>query len=84
MLQSKYVSMTETSLSRRLACHLSSGAPKLHSLQAHGEKLTCVMLGNNTTILAETSDRKRLQYLEAIFIIEKKTSLNIQSSLFDI
>jgi hypothetical protein len=42
------------------------------------------MLVDNTTILAQASDKKRLQYLEAIFIKEKKPSLNIKSSLFEI
>jgi hypothetical protein len=42
------------------------------------------MLVDNTTILTQASDKKRLQYLEAIFIIEKKPSLNIQSSSFEV
>jgi hypothetical protein len=83
-LLSKYIGMTETSLSRRLTCHLTAGAPKQHTILVHGEKLTRAMLVDNTSILAQASDKKRLQFLEAIFITEKKPSLNIQSSSFDI
>jgi hypothetical protein len=42
------------------------------------------MLVDNTTILAQAFEKKSLQYLEAIFIIEKKPSLKIQSSLFEV
>jgi hypothetical protein len=43
-LLSKYIDMMETSLSRRLTCHLTSGAPKQHTSQVHGEELTRAML----------------------------------------
>jgi hypothetical protein len=45
----------ETSLNRRLTCHLTSDTPKQHTLQVHGEKLTCTMLADNTIILAQAS-----------------------------
>jgi hypothetical protein len=40
------------------------------------------MLVDNTTILAQASDKKRLQYLEAIFIIEKEPSPNMLALYF--
>jgi hypothetical protein len=46
-------------LSRRRTCHLTSGAPKQHTIQVHGEKLTRVMLVDRTTI---HEDRK-LEYI---------------------
>jgi hypothetical protein len=53
-------------------------------LQEYDEKITRAMLVDTTTILAQASDKKRLQYLEAIFIIEWKPYLNVQSSSFNI
>jgi hypothetical protein len=50
--------------------------------ETHGEKLTHVMLENNTAILSLVSDKKRLQFLEVILI--KKMSLNVQATSFDI
>jgi hypothetical protein len=41
------------------------------------------MLVDNSTILVQAFDKKRHQYFDAIFIIEK-LSLKIQSSSFDI
>lgn len=83
-LQSKYIGMTETTLSRRLTCHLTSGAPKTHTQQVHGERLTRTMLEENTVILSHAPDKKRLQFLEAIFIVNNKPAMNVQTASFDI
>ena len=83
-LQSKYIGMTETTLNRRLTCHLSSGAHKLHTKQVHNEKLTRAVLESHTVILAHVEDRKRLQFLEAIFIINEKPTMNVQVASFDV
>jgi hypothetical protein len=83
-LQSKYIGMTETTLSRRLTCHLTAGAPKIHTQQVHGERLTRTMLEENTIILSHAKDKKRLQFLEAIFIINNKPTMNVQMTSFDI
>jgi PHD/YefM family antitoxin component YafN of YafNO toxin-antitoxin module len=83
-LQSKYIGMTETTLSRRLTCHLTSGAPKVHTLQVHGEQLTRTMLENNTVILARASDHFRLKFLEAVFILNNRPNLNVQTASFDL
>jgi hypothetical protein len=50
----------------------------------HGEKLTRAMLVENSSILAQTSVRKGLQFSEAIFIIGNKPSFNVVTSSFDI
>ena len=60
--------MTETSLGQWLPCHLSSVAAKLHTPQVHGEKLTRSMFESHTVILVQLEDRKRLQFLDAIYI----------------
>ena len=67
-----------------LMCHLTLDAPKQPTPLEHGDKLTRALLDNNTSILGRSSDRKRLQFLKATFIIENKPSLNVQASLFDI
>jgi hypothetical protein len=76
--------MTETTLSRRLTCHLTAGAPKIHTQQVHGERLTRAMLEENNVILSHAIDKKRLQFLEAIFIINNKPTINVQTASFDI
>ena len=47
-----YIGHTTTSLSRRLTCHLQSGAPLQHMQDAHRRKLTRSDLTDNTSILA--------------------------------
>jgi hypothetical protein len=76
--------MTETTLSRRLTCHLTAGAPKIHTQQVHGKRLTRAMLEENTIILSRAIDKKRLQFLVAIFIINNKLTMNVKMTYFDI
>ena len=73
-----YVGHTTTSLSRRLTCHLQSGAPHDHALEAHGTQLTRNELVNNTTILTKERFQQKLQVKEAVLIKEMSPSLNIQ------
>ena len=70
--------MSTTTLSRRLTYHLQNGTPKNHTSQAHNTPLTRQMLVENTTILDTSSDRKRLQIKEALYIDLKKPEMNIQ------
>ena len=73
-----YVGHTKTSLSRRLTCHLQTGAPRQHTLEEHGYNITRSDLVNNTKILATEKCQKRLQILEAVIIRENSPTLNIQ------
>ena len=73
-----YIGMTTTTLSRRLTSHLQNGTPKMHTLQVHGSPLTREMLVNNTIILDNSSDKKRLQLKEALYICKEKPLMNIQ------
>ena len=70
--------MTTTTLSRRLTSHLQAGTPKMHTIQKHNIHLTREMLVNNTTILDGDNNKKRLQIKEALYISNKKPTMNIQ------
>ena len=74
-----YVGLTTTSLSRRLTCHLQSGAPRDHALEAHNTPLTRSELVNNTEILAKETCKLKLQVKEAVYIKELNPTLNIQN-----
>ena len=73
-----YIGMSTTTLSRRLTYHLQNGTPKNHTLQEHNTTLTRQMLVENTTILDTSSDKKRLQIKEALYIDSRKPEMNIQ------
>ena len=73
-----YIGMSTTTLSRRLTYHLQNGTPKNHTTRIHNTPLTRQMLVENTVILDGSSDRKRLQIQEALFIDLKKPEMNVQ------
>ena len=76
--QNSYIGMTTTTLSRRLTSHLQAGTPKTHTIQEHDIHLSREMLVKNTTILDSCSEKKRLQIKEALYILLKRPSMNIQ------
>jgi Ser-tRNA(Ala) deacylase AlaX len=78
-----YIGMTTTTLSRRLTCHLGSGAPKDHMRQYHGETLTRHMLDDNVVILDRNIDVNRLGIAEALYIDRDRPAINIQSTGFE-
>ena len=73
-----YIGHTTTSLSRRLTCHLQSGAPLQHMEDTHNRKLTRTDLTKNTTILAHENNRRKLQITEAVLIRIHKPVINTQ------
>ena len=73
-----YIGMCTTSLSRRLTMHLANGGIQKHTKNVHKTTLTRDMLEKNTIILDLMTDRKRLQYLEALYINLYKPIINIQ------
>ena len=79
-LSNSYVTQTQTSLSRRLTIHKSSGAPKKHLNEHHNAPLTRELLVQNTKIIRTEKDPYRLQICEALLIQTKKPSLNIQTT----
>ena len=80
LLNSTYIGMTRTRLTRRLTCHLTNGAPKRHTTDAHNTTLTRTMLEEGTSILDSTPNHRRLQMLEALYILEEGPTLNIQQA----
>ena len=71
--------MTTTKLSQRLTSHLTNGAPKKHLHEAHKTKITRQILEENTEIIDNCPDHRRLSILEALYIKELNPSLNIQA-----
>lgn len=78
----KYIGMTTTTLSRRMTCHLSSGAPKQHMRDAHQVTLTRTMMEDNTQILTCYTDPVRLAIAEAIYIKDIGPAVNLQAATF--
>ena len=75
---SSYIGCTTTSLSRRLTMHLQNGAIKIHTSSVHQTTLTRQMLVDNTVIIDEQQNQKKLAYLELIYIKLQKPSINVQ------
>ena len=80
LLPSKYIGVTVTTLSRRLTMHLQGGGPFQHIRDKHGSKITRKELEENTKIIYQLNDRNRLEIAEALFILENKPVINIQST----
>ena len=78
---STYIGHTTTSLSRRITMHLQDGAPKRHTHQDHGKKLTRTMMVENTRILARCPQRSKLKVLEAVYIRDKDPIVNRQQNM---
>ena len=78
---STYIGMCSTSLSRRLTMHLANGSIKNQTRNEHNEALTRDMLVENTTILDSVPERKKLLYLEAIYINMYKPIINVQGGV---
>ena len=76
--KSSYIGETTTSLSRRLTCHLASGAIKQHMWQEHNMQVTREELVENTSILRHESDTNRLLIFEALLILQKRPGINGQ------
>ena len=79
VLNSSYIGMTTTKLSRRLTFHLAAGAPKNHLMNEHSMALTRALLEESTEILDICPDTRRLPILEALYIKEMSPTLNIQA-----
>ncbi|KAG0728483.1 hypothetical protein GWK47_032361 [Chionoecetes opilio] len=79
-LPSSYIGMTTTKLSRRLTCHLTSGAPKSHLLEKHGIIITRTFLEENTELVDMCADVRRLPILEALYIKDINPKFNVQAN----
>ena len=73
-----YIGMTRTRLTRRLTCHLQSGAIKSHYHTEHNIKLTRQHLDEKTVIIDKERDSRRILLMEALYIAELKPTINSQ------
>ena len=78
---STYIGHTTCSLSRRLTLHLQRGAIHNHHQQYHHSKLDRSTIVNNTRIISQANDVRKLKMLEAVFIRDKAPVINIQSNM---
>ena len=72
----EYIGMTTMRLSKRISCHVQEGAIFSHYRNNHNCKPARDTLINCMEILDSNSCQKRLRYLEALYILEQKPSLN--------
>ena len=77
-LNSKYIGITTTTLSKRITAHLTDGAIRRHYLHEHGIILRRQHMEENTAVLTNENDKKRLKMAEAVLIYTHKPSINIQ------
>ena len=73
-----YIGMCTTSLSRRLTMHLANGSIKNHTRDTHNQTLSRTMLVQNTTVLDSVQEKKKMQYMEALYINMYKPIINVQ------
>ena len=74
-----YIGLTTTTLSRRLTMHLQAGSPKQHMQEHHNMNITRQMMTENTTILTQCNDHRRLQTLETLYIRDTSPIINIHT-----
>ena len=77
-LNSKYIGVTSTTLSKRITAHLQDGAIRRHYMNEHGIILKRQHMENNTTILVKENNIRRLKMTEAVHIYSEKPTINIQ------
>ena len=76
---SGYIGHTTTTLSRRITMHLQQGALLTHNdTHHHGDRLTRTDITNNTTILCQETDKRKLHVLEAVYIRKLEPKINKQ------
>ena len=72
-----YVGMSSTRLSKRISVHLQEGAVYQHHLREHGGLMQRQELINNVKVIDNDTDRQRLRYKEALYILQLKPTLNV-------
>ena len=78
-LNSTYIGKTVTSLSRRLTCHITDKNSSINiHLDTHKEKDIPLrkILVDNTEIVFQTNDQRRLLIVEALNIKQKNPTIN--------
>ena len=72
----QYIGMTTMRLSKRISCHAQEGAIYNHTRSNHNARIKRDEIIKNIKIIDTNSDSKRLRYLEALHILEKKPLMN--------
>ena len=71
-----YIGMTTMRLSKRISCHLQEGAIFNHLQRHHNTRINREQLINSISIIDQECVPKCLRYLEAIYILDKKPTIN--------
>ena len=71
-----YIGMTTMRFSKRISCHVQEGAIHSHFNNIHNCTPTRDRILSGFEVIDNNSDPKRLRYLEAIYILNEKPSLN--------
>ena len=74
-----YIGVTTTSVSRRLTMHARDGSILKHMAQAHNKTPTRQDLVDNTRILKQCNNHKKLHILEKVYISQHAPIINIQT-----
>ena len=74
-----YIDVTTTSVSRRLTMHASEGSIRKHMIQTHNKTPSRQDLVNNTKILKQCNNSKKLHILERVYITQDTPIINIQT-----
>ncbi|MPC14381.1 hypothetical protein E2C01_007145 [Portunus trituberculatus] len=77
-LNTRYIGVTTTTLSRRIRAHLTDGAIRKYYNSEHGLILKRKHMEDKTPILTTDNNIKRLKMTEAVLIYTLKPSINIQ------
>ena len=72
----EYIGMTTMRLSKRISCHAQEGAIYNHYSNIHNRHISRDQLVESIDIIDSAGDPRRLRYLEAIHILEKKPIIN--------
>ena len=76
----RYCGLTTCTLSRRLSCHLQTGAIQSHFLEKHGRKITRAEIVEGTRARYYERDINRLEILESLIIRFEEPELNKQDT----
>ena len=72
-----YVGMTTTKLSKRISCHLQEENVLKHFQNCHKYHPTRETILPAFSVIDSAPDPRRLRYLEALHILEKRSTLNV-------
>ena len=78
----EYIGMTTMTLSKRISCHVQEGNIHNHFADFHNVNPDKNTLVNNINIIDCNSDYRKLRFLEALHIADKKPNLNVTQEPF--